>query len=222
MKGGYDRVKMSGKIVKGNHDAVVKGNQAAVQRRQRGAQKAEFDYEKYKNDPRILDRFAAWYVRSAREGSLPIKMFFDNVAFFNKGGVGDEGTEFLETAAITLYRQEQLQVQLILSPANSVVPKHNHPNVDSYETFIGGPVHLETDQLGDGTMVLATPKESIFALEDGTCSVFLRSVKVPSSMTHGGPVGDSPAAFLTIQHWKNGVKPTFVHLDWAEDGAETV
>ncbi len=91
MKGGYDRVKMSGKIVKGNHDAVVKGNQAAVQRRQRGAQKAEFDYEKYKNDPRILDRFAAWYVRSAREGSLPIKMFFDNVAFFNKGGVGDEG-----------------------------------------------------------------------------------------------------------------------------------
>ena len=205
---------MSDKIVKGNHDAVVKGNQAAVQRRQRAAPKAEFDYEKYKNDPRILDRFAAWYVRSARGGSLPIKMFFDNVVFF----IGEDGSPFRGMAAITLYRQEQLQVQLVLSPANSAVPKHNHPNVDSYETFIGGPIHLETDQLGDGKMVLATPKESIFALEDGTCSVFLRSVKVPSSMTHGGPVGDSPAAFLTIQHWKNGVKPSSVHLDWAEDG----
>ena len=194
MKGGYDRVKMGENIVK-----------------------TEFDYEKHKDDPRILDRFASWYLRSARElKALPIKMFFDNVVFFNKGGVGDdEGSEFLGVSAITLYRQEQLQVQLVLAPANFLIPEHTHPNVDSYETFIGGPIHFEKD----GKPII--PKENIFALEDGTCSVFLRSSKVPSSTPHGGPVGDSPASFLSIQHWKNGVKPTSVHEDWAEDGAET-
>jgi hypothetical protein len=181
----------------------------------------EFDYEKYKNDPRILDRFTSWYLHSARElKALPIKMFFDNVVFFNKGGVGDDegssgNTSYAGVSAITLYRQEQLQVQLVLVPANFLVPEHTHPNVDSYETFIGGPIYLEKN----GKPII--PRESIFALEDGTCSVFLRCSKVPSSMPHGGPVGDSPAAFLTIQHWKNGVKPTSVHEDWAEDGAET-
>ena len=171
----------------------------------------EFDYEKYKDDTRILDRFASWYIRLAKDGTLPLRTVYENGTFF----IGGERDPFRGIGGIVLYRQENLQVQLFVVPPHCVLPEHTHPNVDSYESYLGGPLFFEKE----GKPVI--PRDKIFKLENEASTIFpqvcFHAVKVPSFTAHGATTGKSSCSFLSIQHWKNGIEPTSVERDWNAD-----
>jgi quercetin dioxygenase-like cupin family protein len=97
---------------------------------------------------------------------------------------------------LVLYRQGPYQVQLFIMPPNSTIDDHIHPNVDSYEVYLGGDINFRFD----GEM---------FAPEAlGT------HVRVKPNCWHGGLFGPRGGSFLSVQKWLNGKEPTTVGDDW--------
>ena len=101
-----------------------------------------------------------------------------------------------ETHGVVLYRQDNYQVELFNVKPNSEIPPHIHPNVDSYEVFIGGDI----DFMCDGEY------HSLHAVG--------ASIRVLPSSWHGGKFGERGGCFLSIQKWLNNVEPKFVGDDW--------
>lgn len=99
---------------------------------------------------------------------------------------------------VVLYRQEPYQVQLFIMPPNSSIEDHMHPNVDSYEVFVGGDIEFRCDG------------------EKFTQSVLGSSIRVKPDSWHGGIFGERGGCFLSIQKWLNGVQPTSVGHDWKD------
>jgi quercetin dioxygenase-like cupin family protein len=104
---------------------------------------------------------------------------------------------------VVLYRQGPYQVQLFILPPNSVIEPHTHPNVDSFEVFIGGDIEFS---LGDETFDKNTIGDSI---------------RVAPTAWHGGKFGPNGGCFLSIQKWLNGVAPTSVGHDWYDSNRNT-
>lgn len=108
-----------------------------------------------------------------------------------------------ELSGVVLYRQGPYQVQLFNVQPNSVIEPHIHPNVDSFEVFVGGDINFmcndvwyEQSELGSNIRVL------------------------PSSW-HGGKFGARGGCFLSVQKWLNGVPPTSVGNDWCDKESNT-
>lgn len=105
---------------------------------------------------------------------------------------------------VVLYRQAPYQVQLFIMPPNSSIDDHIHPNVDSYEVFIGGDI------------VFRCNGESYKQNTLGNC------IRVEPSSWHGGVFGEQGGCFLSIQKWLNGVPPTTVGHDWRDANGNQV
>lgn len=102
---------------------------------------------------------------------------------------------------VVLYRHEQYQVQLFITPPNSKIEPHIHPNVDSYEVYVNGDIEFMCNDVwyrdtGDGVSRLG------------------ESIRVLPSSWHGGNFGERGGCFLSVQKWLNGVKPSSVGEDW--------
>jgi len=174
----------------------------------------EFNYGKYKDRKDLLEWFAVWYLKRAkREKCLPMRTIQDNCIYKPPHSSRAKDNS---VSALTLYRQENLQVQLCIFPPYSEVPSHTHPNMDSFEVYIGGepfflikgidPEHHEElrnfDNLKD--------KESFYN------KLFLKSFRITEKTVHSATFGKKGGAFLSIQHWKNGTKPASPADDWEE------
>lgn len=105
---------------------------------------------------------------------------------------------------VVLYRQAPYQVQLFIMPPYSSIEDHIHPNVDSYEVYLGGDIDFRFD----GEMY--TPE----AL--GT------HIRVRPNCWHGGLFGPRGGSFLSVQKWLNGREPTTVGDDWHDINNNTV
>ena len=171
----------------------------------------EFDYKKYENRKDLLEWFAVWYIKRAkREKCLPMRTVQDNCLHTSPNSYVSDN----HTSGITLYRQENLQVQLFVLPPDSKVPFHTHPNMDSYEAYVGGDLflYINGEQAGDHDKLRdfdnLEDKDSFYNI------TFLKLFRVKPTFPHGGTTGDKGGAFLSIQHWKNGVEPSSPTKDW--------
>jgi mannose-6-phosphate isomerase-like protein (cupin superfamily) len=104
-----------------------------------------------------------------------------------------------DTHGVVLYRDGQFQVELFNVKPNSEIVPHIHPNVDSFEVFLGGDIHFMCDGVWSYEQKLG---ESI--------------TRVKPDSWHGGLFGERGGCFLSVQHWLNGVPPTFVGNDWKD------
>jgi hypothetical protein len=128
-----------------------------------------------------LEQFKDWWL-ATRPFSPPEENVLSHVA---------------DTHGIVLFRHGPYQVELFNVKPFSEIPAHIHPNVDSYEVFVGGDIEFMCNDVWypGGTF-------------DGS------SVRVKPSSYHGGRFGKRGGCFLSIQKWLNGVEPKFVGDDW--------
>ena len=113
-------------------------------------------------------------------------------------------TNFLNRiCGIVLYREEDYQVQLFIAQPNTELDPHIHPNVDSYEVFVGGDIAFQCDDVWHEQNNLND------------------AIRVKPSSWHAAKFGAKGGCFLSIQQWLNGVQPTSVELDWHDSFKNT-
>ena len=122
-----------------------------------------------------LDAFAHWFLSAAQ--TYPREREMSVI----------EGV-----VSILWYRNGQFQVQQFIAPPDKIIPEHVHPNVDSYEIFIGGEIAFSKNKLHQNTHI----------------------IRVNHNDWHGGVMGPLGGSFFSIQHWLNGVKPHCVAADY--------
>ncbi|MBM4224903.1 MAG: hypothetical protein FJ167_08950 [Gammaproteobacteria bacterium] len=140
-----------------------------------------------------------------------LEMFFD---WFAKqrlwvGAVPMNGAvNFIEgVTSVLWYRSGPFQVQLFVVPPNYIIPEHTHPNVDSFEVYVGGQIKFSHN----GQFVTNWDNHH----ENGACSPFRgQIIRVRPHDKHGGVFGPSGGVFMSVQHWLNGVAPHCVAADY--------
>ena len=94
-----------------------------------------------------LENFKNWYFAQKRTMRLCVP--FDNPLVFVDGVIG-----------LTLYRENNFQVQLFICEPNINIPKHIHPNIDSFELFLYGMKFTHSGKIIiDSDMALKQKKE---------------------------------------------------------------
>lgn len=114
-----------------------------------------------------------------------------------------------DVTSVTWLRHKQFQVQLFIVPPNYVIPEHTHPNVDSYELYLGG--QSKFSLFGEWIV-----DEGEIQQPSGLGLSKIRefSIRVLPNSPHGGVFGPSGGVFMSVQHWLNGVKPHCVSSDY--------
>ena len=135
-----------------------------------------------------LESFLNWWM-SLRPINTPI----ENETNFNG-----------ELCGVVLYRQDCYQVQLFIVKPNSVIEPHIHPNVDSFEVFIGGDINFSCNYYWFQQNVIC------------------QSIRVKPESWHGGKFGEKGGCFLSVQKWLNGVKPSSVGNDWSDKNNNSI
>ena len=118
-------------------------------------------------------------------------------------------TKIEDVTAVLWHRRGQFQSQLFIVPPNYIIPEHTHPNVDSFECYVGGQIRfsLNGKYLSDGSF-MTVPDVYGLPAERGML------VRVKPADVHGGTFGAAGGVFLSIQHWLNGVEPHCVAADY--------
>jgi len=144
---------------------------------------------------RELSKFRRWFLNEGpRFGDIP----WHNAV-----------TDIHGIAAIQWFRKPPFQVQMFVIPDFYVIPEHTHPNVDSIEMSLGGKFLPSV-----GGRWVHSPELTAIA-EAGEINPYQGQVAwVPSDMIHGAVIGEGGGAFMSIQHWKNGVVPHCVSRDY--------
>lgn len=120
-----------------------------------------------------------------------------------------------EGAAVTgivLYRSPPYQVELFSVHATengASFPEHRHPDVDSIECFLSGDIAFTIA----GRRV-ASDEDLEQLSQDGAHALSGALLRVRSRDWHGARVGPLGGSFLSLQRWRDGVKPTSVALNW--------
>jgi len=141
-----------------------------------------------------LESFKNWYL--AQKPTIKFCVPFDNPLMFIDGISG-----------LTLYRKNNFQVQLFICEPNINIPKHIHPNIDSFELFLYGMKFTHSEKtIIDSDMALKENNEIPF--------YYYQTIRVKPDDWHGGTSSKNGGAFISIQHWLNNTKPTHVSDDW--------
>ena len=91
-----------------------------------------------------------------------------------------------DVTCILMYRRDQFQVQMFACPEGTIIPEHAHPNVDSFEVYVGGNIQLSLD----GKHVYSP---SILFENKGPLKLASRRgerVRVRPGQIHGATIGD--------------------------------
>jgi hypothetical protein len=143
----------------------------------------------------LLDEFLINYIMTTNvAGSIPLH-----------GAVRDVYGIY----GVTYYRDDEYQVQMFVVPPNSIIPEHTHPNVDSFEVYLGGQIMFS--HRGLWTLDKSVMEE---ADEKGLSKNRLSNIRVKPDDLHGGAFGPAGGVFLSVQRWLNGVEPSCVSLDY--------
>jgi hypothetical protein len=114
-----------------------------------------------------------------------------------------------DVMSVTWYRNDPFQVQLFITPPNYVIPEHTHPNVDSFEVYLGGQIQFSLH----GEFVY--PEQDVEVPDGyGMSKNRAKVIRVLPNALHGGVFGPSGGVFMSVQKWLNGVKPTCVGADY--------
>lgn len=145
------------------------------------------------SDP--LSAFLDWFISSSPKfGMIPLHNAVQKI-----DGV----------TSVLWFRHNSFQVQLFIVPPNYIIPEHVHPNVDSFEVYLGGQAKFSLNgkwEIHDSEMINPTI--------DGISHVRTQSIRVLPSSPHGGTFGPSGGVFLSVQHWLNNVAPHCVSSDY--------
>lgn len=143
-----------------------------------------------------LERFLDWFLTDGpRIGMVPFT-----------GAVGrvDGVTK------VTWFKHGQFQVQLFIVSPNYIIPEHTHPNVDSFEIYLGGQINFS--HCGR----YATNKWADAVADKYGCSPERGMIiRVRPDDLHGGTFGPEGGVFMSVQHWLNGVEPHCVSADYS-------
>lgn len=138
-----------------------------------------------------LTHFRNWYLKNA--GALAF-VPFDSPSHMIDG-----------VTAVTMYRKGEFQVQMFVVPPGHIIPEHTHPNVDSYEIYVGGDIKFSLGgKWVDGDVVEG---------KHGLANSRGVSIRVHPDSPHGG-VFPRGGVFLSVQRWLNGVQPSCVSSDY--------
>ena len=146
-----------------------------------------------------LEKFLEWWL----ENRVFHSPFDTNAMLFNMEsiGLGDNVTGFI------LYREGQFQVQLFICKPYTEIPIHVHPNMDSYEVYLNGQLSLRIND----EIIMDMDQ---FETESGVSSNFGQAIRVRPQDRHGGPIVAMGGAFLSVQHWLNGVAPSSASIEY--------
>jgi hypothetical protein len=139
-----------------------------------------------------LEAFLVWWLKSK-----PLKPPFTNDMLMIDG---------MANGAV-LYRDGPFQVQLFIIQPHTEIVEHTHPNMDSYEVYLGG--DIEFSHSGKKQTEIETLRDV-----DGVCSEYGKVIRVKPNDIHGGKFGDKGGLFLSVQHWINGASPTSANIEW--------
>jgi hypothetical protein len=98
-----------------------------------------------------------------------------------------------DVTAVTWYRSGFFQVEMFIVPPNYIIPEHTHPNVESYEMYLGGDIGFSHS----GRWV----DESILVRVPGSTDNKGALIKVLTTDLHGGVFGPRGGVFMSIQRW---------------------
>ncbi len=147
-----------------------------------------------------LRSFAKWYLRDWETGMMPVMIppAFDRVA--RLGGRFSSR----RSSGCVLFRDGRFQVEMIVFSAGYKIPNHSHPNVDSYD------VHL----CGNGeTYVDGRRMDPVSSDKKRGRHPLVWALRLGAGVPHWGMVTED-TAYLSIQGWRNGIKPSFIVDDW--------
>ena len=142
-----------------------------------------------------LDTFLAWFLNHGTVlGRVPL---FDAVS------------KIESVTRVVWYRQPPFQVELFIVPPGCIIPEHTHPNVDSYEVYIGGQIRFSHS----GKFVVAEA-DIAKPTENGASPLRGQIIRVRPEDPHGGTFGLGGGVFFSVQHWLHGVEPHSVANDY--------
>jgi hypothetical protein len=140
-----------------------------------------------------LQSFSDWYLASHKPLAIPALNsihFMDNLT------------------AITLFRKDQFQVEMVICKPNSEIPDHVHPNVDSFEVYVSGSIMFR-----HRNELMVQKENADHVTWDGFSEMRGMKIRVKPDDLHGATIGETGGCFLSIQQWLKG-KPTTVGHDW--------
>jgi hypothetical protein len=111
--------------------------------------------------------------------------------------------------AVLWYRKGEFQIQQFIVPPDHIIPEHTHPNVDSFEVYVGGQIRFSKA----GRFIIAEEDLSV-PNEHGWAKNRGKIIRVRPNDLHGGVFGPSGGVFFSVQRWLNGVKPHCVSADY--------
>lgn len=150
----------------------------------------------FKAESDRLSQFADWYLSKLPD--MPVKPpALASVAVV-------EGV-----SGVVLWREDDLQVQMFVCEPNTVIPAHTHPDVDSYEVHLTGGIDF---YINDKMVIPAKAANKV--KKDGSSRCYGWTNRVHPDTSHSAKAGTQGGAFLSIQHWLNGVKPSSVGDNW--------
>lgn len=142
-----------------------------------------------------LTEFKDWYF------SEPRYLFVPSV----------ESIHFVDTSLVLcVYRHGQYQVELAVCKPSCEIPDHVHPNVDSFEVYLGGEIMFRHR----GQLVVSE-NQAYQVRDNGLSLMWGHQIRVKPDDWHGATIGRSGGVFLSIQRWLNGLTPTTVIHDWS-------
>jgi hypothetical protein len=140
-----------------------------------------------------LDRFYKWVrEQHSRIGSVPAVGAIERIG---------------EMTAITWFRQPPFQVELFIFEKSFIIPEHKHPNVNSFEVYIGGQVAFSHS--GKWKTFGQMPEE----IKNSKYTCNGKCIRVNSDDLHGGVIGPEGGMFMSVQHWLDGSPHRIAH-DW--------
>ena len=151
----------------------------------------------FKADPTDkLSQFADWYLCDLP--NMPMKPPTKDCVAVVEGVSG-----------VVLWRDGDFQVQMFICEPHTSIPAHTHPDVDSYEVHLTGGIDF---YINDKLVIPAKAANKV--KKDGSSRCYGWTNRVHPHTSHSAKAGANGGAFLSIQHWLNGVKPTSVGENW--------
>jgi len=142
-----------------------------------------------------LEEFAKWFFNeSPRFGMIP-----------TEGAV----SYIEDITAVLWYRSGPFQVQQFIVPPNYIIPAHTHPNVDSYELYLGGEI-----EFSQGGEFIISPERARSTGQFGEAIERCKTLRIRPNDLHGAKFGPNGGVFMSVQHWLNGIEPHCVSADY--------